>query len=250
MEQTFQISVESLRDESTETSSGVLAAAGAGAGPASGGGIEGAGDKQQQRRRNKSPVVSRLVELKPGGAGIAVRASNCHEFVELYCSYLLERSVAAQLQPFRSGFLEVVGGRVVSLCSAEELSLMTNGYPLAAGQGLKELEAVTQYVGGYTKDSPTVRWFWQAVHRASDEWRRSLLAFTTGTDRLPILGLRSVKFVIQVGPRGRRGRLGGGLDWVWVGGLVGRRFEGRGERSVGNAQWDVGVGVCAVPFAR
>lgn len=92
------------------------------------------------------PVIQKLVELKPGGANIKVNSSNCREFVDLYCKYILETGVETQLKPFREGFLNVVGGRVVSLCSADELSLMTNGHAFMDGQGLEDLEAVTKYV--------------------------------------------------------------------------------------------------------
>ena len=168
VEQTFQITVQTLREEAT-----------------AGG---------------KSPLVEKLIDLKPDAANIMVNGTNRKEFCDLYCTYLLEKSVAAQLQPFRAGFLQVVGGKVVSLCSAAELSLMVSGHPLSLSEnGLRDLEAVTKYAGGYTAQSPTIRWFWQHVHspKTSDEWRRRLLLFTTGTDRLPILGLRSLRFVIQ-----------------------------------------------------
>ena len=174
VDQTFQIAVQVLRED-----------------------WESSGSESDSTSQSTGAVVQRLVELKPGGADIRVTGANRKEFLELYCNYVLDKSVASQLQPFRSGFLEVVGGRVVSLCSAEELALMTSGLPLAQGNGLHDLEEVAQYKNGFSKDSPSVRWFWQLVHRSSDEWQRRLLLFITGSDRVPILGLKAMRFVVQ-----------------------------------------------------
>jgi hypothetical protein len=32
-----------------------------------------------------------------------------------------------------------------------------------------ELEKVTKYVDGFTKDSPVVKWFWEIIHSMSPE---------------------------------------------------------------------------------
>ena len=76
---------------------------------------------------------------------------------------------------------------------------MVNGNPLDGADGLRALESATVYAGGYTASSATVRWFWQLVHspKTTNEWRRRLLMFTTGSDRIPITGLASMRFVIQ-----------------------------------------------------
>jgi len=53
------------------------------------------------------------------------------------------------------------------------------------------------YANGFTVDCPMMRWFWEIV---MDEWddekRRRLLTFSTGSDRAPVAGLRSLKFFI------------------------------------------------------
>lgn len=139
--------------------------------------------------------VQQAVELKPGGANLRVTASNRREFCELYCNFLLDTGVAAQLRPLRNGFLSVIGGRVITLCTARELALMSNGLPLSSG--LHDLEAVAVYHNGYKPSTPVIRWFWQLVHRRSDEWRRRLFQFIFGTDRVPLNGLKSIRFVVQ-----------------------------------------------------
>ena len=59
-----------------------------------------------------------------------------------------------------------------------------------------ELEAATEYEGGYTVDSEAVRNFWRVAHSLPLESQRRLLQFTTGSDRVPVGGLSRLKMVI------------------------------------------------------
>ena len=45
--------------------------------------------------------------------------------------------------------------------------------------------------------SVTVRAFWRVVHAMSEEHKKALLFFTTGSDRVPIKGLGNLPFVIS-----------------------------------------------------
>jgi ubiquitin-protein ligase E3 A len=49
-----------------------------------------------------------------------------------------------------------------------------------------------------------IRWFWEVVHSLSHERKRKLLAFVTGSDRVPIKGLAHLNppFVISRYVRG------------------------------------------------
>lgn len=61
----------------------------------------------------------------------------------------------------------------------------------------KELRDNAIYANGFRPDSSMMKWFWEIV---LDEWdddmRRKLLTFSTGSDRAPINGLKSMKFYI------------------------------------------------------
>jgi hypothetical protein len=61
----------------------------------------------------------------------------------------------------------------------------------------KELEESTAYEGGYTKDSPMIRHLWDVLHSLSIEEKKAFLVFTTGSDRVPIEGMKALNFVIQ-----------------------------------------------------
>lgn len=61
---------------------------------------------------------------------------------------------------------------------------------------MKELEDATEYDGGYTIDTPVVRWFWEIAHSLSSDSQRKLLQFATGSDRVPVGGLSKLKLII------------------------------------------------------
>jgi ubiquitin-protein ligase E3 A/E3 ubiquitin-protein ligase HERC4 len=50
---------------------------------------------------------------------------------------------------------------------------------------------------GYTATSQTILRFWRLVHRMENRFKRLLLAFVTGSDRAPVGGLGSLRWVIQ-----------------------------------------------------
>ncbi len=61
----------------------------------------------------------------------------------------------------------------------------------------KSLEDVAKYADGYHRRSRIIRDFWDIVHNKMDvEQQRSLLAFVTGSDRVPIEGLSGIEFII------------------------------------------------------
>lgn len=59
-----------------------------------------------------------------------------------------------------------------------------------------ELEKSTEYDGGYTIDSQTIKDFWHVVHDFTLDDKRKLLQFTTGSDRVPVGGMSHLKLVI------------------------------------------------------
>lgn len=41
-----------------------------------------------------------------------------------------------------------------------------------------------------------IKWFWDIVHKLTDEEKKSFLMFTTGSDRSPLRGLSQLAFTI------------------------------------------------------
>ncbi|KAJ1656434.1 hypothetical protein IWQ61_003991 [Dispira simplex] len=132
-------------------------------------------------------------DLKPSGANISLTQHNRHEFVDLYVDFLLNQSVHKQFRAFQEGFKSVCTGNAIRLFQAEELEQLICG---SSDLDFRALEEVTLYDGGFTAKSRVIRYFWEVVHDFTDEQKKRLLFFTTGSDRVPIGGLGKLQFVI------------------------------------------------------
>ncbi|XP_026491337.2 ubiquitin-protein ligase E3A [Vanessa tameamea] len=133
-------------------------------------------------------------DLKENGDDIFVTQDNKQEFVELYADFLLNKSVETQFKAFRRGFAMVTDeSQLGTLFRPEEVEMLVCG---SKNFDFNELEKSTEYDGGYTPDSQTIKDFWSIVHSLSLEDKRKLLQFTTGSDRVPVGGLSHLKLVI------------------------------------------------------
>lgn len=135
-----------------------------------------------------------VVPLKPDGGNVSVTIENRQEYVDLYADHVLNKSVKKQFDALRRGFLKACGGRALDLFRHEELELLICGEPEL---DFHDLERVARYEDGYKAHDPVIRHFWSVVHDMSKSEQRKLLTFVTGSDRAPINGLGSLKFVIS-----------------------------------------------------
>ena len=63
---------------------------------------------------------------------------------------------------------------------------------------MHELETSCLYDDGYSPNHTLIKEFWEIVHEdLSPEQHKQLLVFVTGSDRIPIRGLKDLMFVIQ-----------------------------------------------------
>ncbi|CAH2091795.1 unnamed protein product [Euphydryas editha] len=133
-------------------------------------------------------------DLKENGDDIFVTQENKQEFVDLYADFLLNASVETQFKAFRRGFAMVTDeSQLGALFRPEEVEMLVCG---SKNFDFNELEKSTEYDGGYTAESQTIKDFWSIVHGLSLEDKRKLLQFTTGSDRVPVGGLSHLKLVI------------------------------------------------------
>jgi len=84
---------------------------------------------------------------------------------------------------------------VLKLFVPEEVELLICGNN--DDPDFRDLEKVTLYEGGFTRDHPTIQNFWGVVHSMSLNQKKAFLSFCTGTDRIPLRGLSSIIFTIQ-----------------------------------------------------
>ncbi|XP_075888870.1 putative E3 ubiquitin-protein ligase HERC3 [Nelusetta ayraudi] len=138
--------------------------------------------------------MTEVKELVPGGEGISVTKNNRKDFVEAYLRYVFSDSVSEQYSAFSSGFLKVCGGEILSLFQPSELMAMVVGNN---NYNWEEMEKNAVYKGEFTATHPTIRLFWEVFHEFSLEKKKQFLLFLTGSDRIPIHGMESLRIVIQ-----------------------------------------------------
>ena len=137
--------------------------------------------------------TTNTVELIPGGAGIYVTQENKQEYVNKYIEWLFDSSVESLFKAFKKGFYKLYNGEMATHCDPEELQLLICGSPVL---DFHELQKVTQYDGGYTKDSPAIINFWEVLNELDIEKKKKFLFFSTGSDRSPVGGLKNMPFYI------------------------------------------------------
>ncbi|KAG9344373.1 hypothetical protein JZ751_011042 [Albula glossodonta] len=138
--------------------------------------------------------ATEVLELIPNGANTCVNNSNRQDFVNAYVDYIFNVSVAALFEAFYAGFHKVCGGKVLELFQPNELQAMVIGN---TNYDWKELEMGTEYKGEYWPEHPTIKCFWEVFHELPLEKKKQFLLFLTGSDRIPILGMKSLRLVIQ-----------------------------------------------------
>uniref|UniRef100_A0A670YWZ5 HECT and RLD domain containing E3 ubiquitin protein ligase 3 n=1 Tax=Pseudonaja textilis TaxID=8673 RepID=A0A670YWZ5_PSETE len=116
------------------------------------------------------------------------------EFVDAYVNYVFNVSVHEGYTAFSSGFLKVCGGKVLELFQPTELRAMIMG---SSKYNWKDLEESTSYKGDYSATHPTIQMFWETFHEFPLEKKKRFLLFLTGSDRIPIYGMSSLRMIIQ-----------------------------------------------------
>eukprot|EP00767_Chilomastix_cuspidata_P001490 gnl/Chilomastix_cuspidata/1602.p1 GENE.gnl/Chilomastix_cuspidata/1602~~gnl/Chilomastix_cuspidata/1602.p1 ORF type:complete len:750 (+),score=365.31 gnl/Chilomastix_cuspidata/1602:62-2311(+) len=143
-------------------------------------------DKEWLGHRSAHPLVE-------GGEHIDVTLENRAQFVELYVEFELQRSIERQFDAFRRGFFAVLKCRTFALLTPHDLRLALNGLSFI---GLGRLQPFSSYEG-FEGAEHVVRWFWEVVQDLPKSKQRKLLQFVTGSDRLPVEGMESLRFKIH-----------------------------------------------------
>lgn len=132
--------------------------------------------------------------LKENGENITVTHENKQEYVDLYVDFLLNKSVENQFKAFNQGFQKVCGGRIIKLFRSHELMSVVMGNE---EYDWEVFETSCEYKNGYSATDPQIRWFWETFHELPLEDKKKFLLFLTGTDRVPIQGMKDIKIRIQ-----------------------------------------------------
>ncbi|GAA5871520.1 hypothetical protein JCM3774_006285 [Rhodotorula dairenensis] len=131
--------------------------------------------------------VSRSVDLIPRGSEIAVTNENRMQYIVLVSNYRLNVQIAPQCRAFYSGLFEIINPRWLRMFNQSELAILVGGTEEAID--VEDLRRNTVYSGWAAEENtPTIRYFWEAVSSFSKEERAKLVRFVTACERPPLLG--------------------------------------------------------------
>ncbi|KAF9950562.1 hypothetical protein BGZ72_007803 [Mortierella alpina] len=135
------------------------------------------------------------IPLVVGGHDIPVTNANREEYVRAYIEHYVHTHIRQEFEAFQRGFEKICSGPALKLLRPEELELLLCGN---SDLDMHELEASCMYDDGYSANHTLIKEFWQIVHdEMTAGQHKQLLVFVTGSDRVPIRGLKDLMFVIQ-----------------------------------------------------
>lgn len=126
------------------------------------------------------------VELKRNGRNVAVTSHNRIEYMHRLAHYRMNTQIKRQCDAFLRGFFEVVPSAFIRLFSHDELQLLISGKP--GRVDLDDLRRHTKYSGGYSEETPVIKWFWMAMSELDADEQAKMLQFVTSCPRAPLLG--------------------------------------------------------------
>lgn len=141
------------------------------------------------------------VELIPDGANTKVKMHDLDEYIEKYTSFFMKDGIRRQVDAFKTGFNNVIGGNALSLFLPEEIQLLLCGSE-DHGIDVDVLKSVTKYIGWRSPEdaanSKIITWFWDYMTKISNKEKKKLLIFVTGSDRVPATGIQNLPFKISL----------------------------------------------------
>ena len=147
------------------------------------------------------------IDLKPGGADIAVTEENKKEYVDFVVEFCIsKRRVKDQFDAFMSGFNELIPQDLINVFDERELELLIGGmseidvyvspfsFYLIRVLRFYQRDDWTKFTDyrGYEVNDAVIQWFWKCVRSWSPEWRSRLVQFATGTTRIPVNGFKDL----------------------------------------------------------
>lgn len=147
--------------------------------------VEGSLDDQNFTIGTNQFGVMSEIELKSDGSNIYLTDANKFEYISLMIQYKLYESCREQIDSFLEGFYEIIPKEMIIFFGVKELERLISG---VSEIDVDDWEANTVYSGGYDVRDDVIRWFWRAVRSMTNEERRKLLHFVTGSPSVPLEG--------------------------------------------------------------
>lgn len=138
-----------------------------------------------------------LILLRNNGDKIPVTNDNLDEYIQDYVNYKLDTSVKAQFDCFAQGFRMICPLNMYSIFTPEELDMMISG---ESNYDWNLLQLQSEYQG-FEAHKNVIQWFWTIfLKEFTEEQRKQLLLFITGSDRAPVGGFKEMKLKFRLSP--------------------------------------------------
>ncbi|KAF3044320.1 hypothetical protein E8E12_007644 [Didymella heteroderae] len=132
----------------------------------------------------------------PAGEAPLITNENRGAFVRDYVTHLILHTVRPQLKAFKKGFYTCLNARSLELFTPKILKKLVEG---EQDISIPELRACATYED-YDAAHPTVQMFWDIVKDYSQQDATRLLEFVTASDRVPVIGYKSLTFnIVRMG---------------------------------------------------
>ena len=125
------------------------------------------------------------IDLKENGSEIKVTNENKAEYVYLRTNYALKGPIEQQVNAFCDGFYSLIDYDDIKIFSPKELDLLICGVPEI---NVKDFIENTSIEYPYDKNSPVIKFFFEAISKWENEKLAKLLLFMTGSSRVPSNG--------------------------------------------------------------
>lgn len=136
--------------------------------------------------------VHRIDEIIPNGSGVQVTKDNYHAFREAYANFHTVELIQDEFSAFLDGFSAIIRHKTILSLHPKELEKIIIGLDEIDFEAIR---ATTIY-NGYSKDARIIKDFWSIFESYSLAYKKRLLQFITGNDRLPAAGAKALKLII------------------------------------------------------
>jgi hypothetical protein len=137
----------------------------------------------------------KYIDLIPDGSNTYVNRANRGMFVDTFVQYALLGSCKKQVDNYLRGLRICFSGKALSLCTILEIEEIILGQEEIGD--LSELRLQTKYIGIYNDEHPIICWFWDILSDYSSFEKHRFLHFVTGSNRVPLGGIKMLKLIIQ-----------------------------------------------------
>lgn len=140
------------------------------------------------------------------GMGAVIDEGNVAQFVQAIETETIKNATVCA-QSFVDGFCEVMAFDYLKMFSAQEISRLVSGD--ASVITMDDLERYVDIGSGYTKDSPQISMLFSILTEMEPAGQKDFIRFVTGSELLPVGGLKSLDPRMQIEKREMTGDDGG-----------------------------------------